>query len=462
MVLDLASRGAARGSFRQGGFRGFSIFWAGQSVSVLGSEISSFAVSIWVYQTTGSMALFGLTLLFAFLPGILVSPFAGAIIDRVDLRSLLILTDLGAAASKLVLLILLLTGRLELWHVFAAEAVASILLVFQSPAVGAMTTLLVPNKHLGRASGMLSSGEAAARTAAPLLAGFLIGPIGLAGIVLLDCVTMLIALGALAMVLVPPRAPVEGDPATQGGFGRADLTFGWNYISARRGLLALVGFGFLLNLSLGMMFTVITPTVLQLSDPAVLGTIMSAAGVAMLLSSAALGIWGGTRRRIHGFFAAGTALGLAFLIAGASSGLVALAAGFILLHLALPLLNGSTQPIWQSKTPVAFQGRVFSIRVMLGRASLPIAYLLAPVLVAWGDRLIAGGRLPATPLLPQGGFDLLLFVMGAALLTALLACYRSPHVRRIEDLLPDCSNEPLPAQEDTVGAPAGEPKLVGA
>lgn len=438
--LTPATRTGLLGPFT--GFRGFTVLWAGQSVSFAGSEISSFAVGVWVFQSTGSMGYFGLTLLFAFLPGILVAPFAGAVVDRSDLRRLLIWTDACSTAAKLVVLGLLLAGRLELWHVFAAEAISSVLLSFQTPALGAATTLLVPDEHRGRASGMQGASEAVGRTAGPLAAGLLIGPVGLAGIILLDFLTLVAALGTLSVIRLPVRPPAEDEVRGEGGIGLAELTFGWSFIAARRGLLALVGFGFLVNLSIGMIHTVLTPTVLRISDAAVLGIIMSAAGVAMFAGSTVLGIWGGARRRIHGFFAAGAAVGLSFVIAGAHPGIGALAAGFILLHLALPFLTGSTQPIWQSKTPVAFQGRVFSIRVMLGRASLPVAYLAAPPLAAWGDRLLANGRagLPAgtvSALLPQDGAGLLLLMAGMTVLAALGACALSRRVRRIEDLLPD-------------------------
>jgi DHA3 family macrolide efflux protein-like MFS transporter len=453
------------GAGRLTSFRGFTVLWAGQSVSFLGSEISSFAVGVWVYQSTGSMGYFGLALLFAFLPGILVSPFAGAVVDRSDLRRLLVWTDAGSTAAKLAVLALLLAGRLELWHVFAAEAVSSVLLAFQTPAIGAATTLLVPEAHRGRASGMQGASEAVGRTAAPLAAGLLIGPVGLAGIIVLDVMTLAVALGALAVIRLPARPPAEGEVRGEGRIGLAELTFGWSFIAARRGLLALVGFGFLVNLSIGMIHTVLTPTVLRISDAAVLGTIMSAAGAAMFVGSAVLGVWGGTRRRIHGFFGAGVAMGLSFVVAGVRPGIGALAAGFILLHLALPFLTGSTQPIWQSKTPVAFQGRVFSIRVMLGRASLPLAYLAAPPLAAWGDRLLADTRAGLSGsgvagLFPQHGAGLLLLAAGAMILTAVAACALSVRVRRIEDLLPDFPARPELSRDEA--SPAAAPALAGA
>lgn len=424
------------------GFPAFTAFWAGQSVSLLGTELSGFALGVWVYQTTGSATSFALTLVFGVLPGILVSPVAGVLVDRWPLRRVLIVSDAASALAKLALVALLAVGRLELWHVYLVEAVASVLLALQTPALGATTTLLVPEKHLGRASGMLSSGEAGATILGPLLAGLLIGPIGLAGVVLVDLATFLVALVALAVIRIPGRAPVQEAAEAPASKWRA-LTFGWSYIAARPGLLGLLCFGVVVNLCAGTMHALLTPTVLLLSTPAVLGSIFSFAGVGMLAGGAVMSAWGGPRRRMHGFFGAGALVAASFIVAGAWPTVAALGAGFILLNFTLPFLNGSTQPIWQTRTPPAVQGRVFAARWMVVRASMPLAFVLAGPLAErvfepWmrgGGALADGvGRLIGTG--PGRGTGLLFVVLGLLLLVALAVCALIPAVRRIEDTLP--------------------------
>src|SRR5690606_16788318 len=117
--------------------------------------MTGFALGIWVLQTTGSTTDFAIIFLSGSLPGILMSPIAGAIADRWDRRRVMMLSDAGAALSTAVIAFLFFTGRIETWHIYATSAVAAAFGAFQWPAYSAATTLLVPKKHYGRASGMV-------------------------------------------------------------------------------------------------------------------------------------------------------------------------------------------------------------------------------------------------------------------------------------------------------------------
>nr|BFE82369.1 hypothetical protein GCM10020093_049700 [Planobispora longispora] len=88
------------GEASQPGMRRFAAVAAGQLVSILGSALTEFAVPIWVYQTTGSVANFTLFAVLALVPGLLVTPFAGAIVDRMDRRRVMLAGDIGAAAAS--------------------------------------------------------------------------------------------------------------------------------------------------------------------------------------------------------------------------------------------------------------------------------------------------------------------------------------------------------------------------
>src|SRR5262245_53987044 len=116
------------------GMRVFFLAWVGQLVSLLGSGLTSFALGVWVYQRTGSAMQLGLVYLFTFLPGIVASPLAGALIDRLDRRWMLILSDSGPALSVLCIALLLVTNRLEPWHIYLATAVNSLFNALQWPA----------------------------------------------------------------------------------------------------------------------------------------------------------------------------------------------------------------------------------------------------------------------------------------------------------------------------------------
>ena len=142
------------------GMRTFFVIWSGQLVSTIGSGLTGFALGVWIYQETGSVTLFSLNLLAVAVPNLIVSPFAGALVDRWDRRLVMIMSDTGAGLATLSIAILYMTGNLEVWNILLATAINSAFSTFQWPAYSAVTTLLVPKEQLGRAGGMVQIGEA--------------------------------------------------------------------------------------------------------------------------------------------------------------------------------------------------------------------------------------------------------------------------------------------------------------
>ena len=136
-------------------FRVFGIVWSGQLVSNLGSGMTSFGLAIWVFQETGSAFQLALVVAAARVPMLLVSPFAGALVDRWDRRWAMILSDTGAALGTLATMFLVVSGNLEIWHLYLTLSFSGLFQAFQFPAYSAATTLMVPREHYGRASGLV-------------------------------------------------------------------------------------------------------------------------------------------------------------------------------------------------------------------------------------------------------------------------------------------------------------------
>src|SRR3954467_8648326 len=153
--------------FLSPGMRTYTAVWFGQMVSLIGTALTDFGVGVWIYQKTGSATPFAMILLCTVVPGILVSPVAGALADRWDRRRTMVLADAGAALSTLFMAVLLFAGRLELWHILLAVSFASTCRAFQGPAWMASTAQLVPQEHLGRANGMMNFARGVAGIAAP-------------------------------------------------------------------------------------------------------------------------------------------------------------------------------------------------------------------------------------------------------------------------------------------------------
>ncbi len=355
----------------------------------------------------------------------------------------MIFSDSGAAVCTLGIALLLMTGRLEVWHIYVLMALSSSFSAFQWPAYTAATTLLVPKKQLGRSSGMVQVSEAVAQILSPVIAGVLMGVIGIHGVILVDVATFLVALGTLLAVRVPrPPATVEGKAAR--GSLLHEASFGWTYIRARPGLLGLLFFFAATNFASGIVGVLFTPLVLSFATVDVLGLLMSIGGIGFLAGSLTLSAWGGPRRRIYGILGASTLSGVVLFAAGLPPRIWILGAAACLYFFSLPIINGCSQAIWQSKTAPDVQGRVFAVRRMIAWASLPLAYVAAGPLAdrVFEPLLAEGGLLVGTVgrIIGVGkgrGIGLMFVVLGGMILLSVLAAWLHPRVRHVDTELAD-------------------------
>ncbi len=427
------------------GMTTFTIVWLGQAVSLVGSGLTSFALGVWTFQRTGSATQFALIGLCAVLPRVVLSPLAGAVVDRWDRRWVMIAGDAGAGLSTLMVVLLILSGRLEIWHIYLLTAVSAAFSTVQWPAFMAVTSLLVPKEHLGRANGMTQFGQAASEILAPALAGVLVGTIQLKGVILIDVATFVFAVVTLLLVRLP-RPKAAPDSTQEQGSLWHNLGFGWRYIRARPGLMGLLVFFAVVNFMWGMVGALITPMILSWTSSGVLGYIISIAGVGMLAGSLVMSVWGGPQRRIQGVFYGELLSGLCFVLIGLRPSFWPVALGVFGAHLSIAIVYGSNQSIWQTKVGPDVQGRVFATQQMVARAASPLAYLLAgpladrvfnPLLAASGPLANNVGQILDSG--PGRGIGLIFVLMGLAKVAVTLVARSNPHVRDIEDELPDAT-----------------------
>ncbi|HLM68669.1 MAG TPA: MFS transporter, partial [Longimicrobium sp.] len=294
--------------------RTFLIVWIGQIVSTVGSSLTSFVLGVWVYQQTGSATQFALIALFATLPAILLAPIAGALVDRHDRRTVMILADFGAAASTVVLALLYSAGVLQVWHIWAAASVTAVCGAFQGPAYGASLSMLVPPEHRARANGLMQTGQALA-IIAPVLAAGLVATIGVGGVIAIDLATFAFAVTTLFVVRIP-RPEVSAAGAAARGSLRREAMFGWEYLKARRPLLWLTLLFAFFNFFISISAVLVQPLILSFSSVGWLGWLMMAGGSGMLAGSLVMGAWGGPKRRINGVLGFVALSGLALFMHG--------------------------------------------------------------------------------------------------------------------------------------------------
>jgi DHA3 family macrolide efflux protein-like MFS transporter len=425
------------------GFLSFSVIWFGQTISLTGSGLTAFGLGIWVYQRSGQVTSFALTQFFFVLPLLLLSPLAGALVDRWDYRRVMAISDSGAALSSLAIALLLAMGHLQIWHIYLAVAINAGFSAFQQPAYTALTTLLIPKTQLGRTSGMIQAGLALSDILAPALAGFLVLVIGLSGVILIDFATFIFAVLALMAVPIPAReAAPEGKHLRQWHpiALLRESGDGWKFIATRPGLVGLLVFFAIANFASGVISALLVPMLLTFTTADIVGAVISTAGGGMLAGSLVLSVWGGPVRRVKGLLGFEFLKGLGILFMGLQPLAWLVAAAASTAHFSIPIVNGLNQAIWQTGTPQELQGRVFALRQMLARAMVPLAFLLAGPLA---DRVFE-------PLMahPQGlsralegtigfgpgrGMGLTFILMGGTIMLACVSGMLYPPIRNVEN-----------------------------
>ncbi len=451
-------------SERQGtDFRTFYTIFGGQFVSLMGSGLTAFVLSIWVLKHTHSVTQYTLTIVFAGLPAILLAPFAGALVDRWDRRRVLFWCNLGPALTVAVYALLLWRGQLQVWHIYVGVVFNSVFNTFQWPAYIAAIAMLAEQKDLGRVNGVLETGEAVVSIAAPPIAGFIMYTLGIGNILVIDFITFLLAAGVLMTVAIPRPAESEEAAARKGSIWR-EAGFGWTFIRQRPGLLRLLMFFAVINLVVSMAGVAILPMVLAFANEAKVGTVMSLVGVGMLLGGLLMSATGGPKRRIYGVLGGWAVLSVCFVLVGIRPNLWLVSAGVLLWYMALPLMNSSSQAIWQSKTPHDVQGRVFAMRRMLAQFTVPIGDFSAGPLAdkIFNPALLAGGALAGTAgrivgVGPGRGIALMLVTLAIFPAMIALAGFLNPRLRNLELELPDVVRKEAAAPEPQAEAQPAAP-----
>ncbi|HJR08159.1 MAG TPA: MFS transporter [Pyrinomonadaceae bacterium] len=425
------------------GMSTFLVIWVGQVISIIGSSLTGFAMSVWVYQTTGSVTKFSVVILFTVLPGIVLSPVVGTIVDMWDRRWLMILSNVGAALSVLAVAALFYSNLLRFWHICFLAGATSLSNAVLSPALTASISLIVPKKHFGRASGMSQFGEATSQIIAPLLGGLLITIIKIEGILILDGVTYFVATVMLLLVRIPRPEAVRRATGDGVSFWRKAAS-GWTYLLARPGLFSLLVFFAMTNFALSMSNILITPLVLSFADAGVYATVISVAGAGLLAGSILMSVWGGPQRRIYGVFGYGLLLGLGLILEGLRPNPFLIGAALFIIGCIAPVANGCIIPILQTKTPPELQGRVFAAVRLVAWFSVPIAYIAAGPLAdkVFNPLLVEGGALSGSvgQLIGVGagrGIGLLLIVLGVMSLLATVRGYFYPLLLNVDTEMPD-------------------------
>ncbi len=428
------------------GMLGFTFVWFGQIISLMGTTMSGFALGIWAWQATQSATAMAIIGICNFLPGILFSPIAGALVDRWNRKLVMMLSDLASGLVTVGILLLHHAGNLEIWHLYVGGVISGTFQAFQWPAYSAAISIMVPKKQYTRAAGMMSLAEWGSGIFSPVLAGVFLGTIGLDGILVIDILTFIVAISALLWIFIPQAEKSEEGGHAEKGILRESL-FGFKYILKRPSLLNLQLVFASGNLMSSWAAVLIAPMILGRTgnSASTLGIVESAGALGGIIGSSLITAWGGPKRRINGVLLGWAGSGmLGLTLMGLSSAIPFWLAGSFFFSFFGPIVNSSNQAIWQSKVPPDIQGRVFSVRRVIAQITGPLGMMIAGPMA---DKVFEPLMLSSTSLSQSlgrifgnaigSGMSILIFLTGSITTIVGLAAYLNPLVRNVETLLPD-------------------------
>ena len=367
----------------------FFTIWIGQIFSLLGSELVQFALVWWLTKTTGSATVLALAAMMAVLPRVLISPIAGALVDRWNRRVVMILADGLIALAVIVLAVLFALDEVQIWQVYALMFIRATGAAFHWPAMQASTTLLVPDKHLSRIAGLNQALLGMASIAAPLLAALLLEVLPLQAILMIDVLTAVLAITPLFFIFVPQPERAETTEQTSKPSIATDLSEALRYLKAWPALLMVLVIAMVVNL---LAFPAMSLQPLLVTEHFAGGALQlawlqSTVGIGMVAGGITLSVWGGFKRRVvTGLVALGLS-GIGFAVVGiVSANALPLALGAMLLAWFMnAIANGSLFAALQAIVPADMQGRVFTLLQSGAGVMVPLGLALAgPLASAMG------------------------------------------------------------------------------
>lgn len=352
-----------------------------RALSAMGSSLTVFSIDIWLFQQNGSYSVFALLAVASSLPALMFSPFAGVLVDRFSRKLLLLWCEALSALAVLLLLWASAAGALTPVLVGVVAVALGLLNAVSWPAAMASVTDLASEAQRPRVNGIAETLNGVVVIVCPLLGAALTSTIGLSGLIAIDIFSYVVCLVLLALIRFP--ASPEPGPARGGAMdGQAaavtrELLFGVRWIGRRKNLLLLLLFFTIVNIGSSIVAIAFAPYVLAVTSPLGLGICMAVAGGGITVGGLLFAYTGGMKRHESGVLLGGLISGLCMLGFGLFRTPWAIYLCLLVEGLTIPLMNASSQTIWQSAVPGEIQGRVFAVRRMIAWGLNPLAILLS-------------------------------------------------------------------------------------
>ena len=402
---------------RINGLKDFYILWSTQSLSQLGSAMTEFALTLWLYEKTGSALSTAALTICTYAPYVIMSIFAGAISDRFDKKRTMLLCDALSAFTTVLVFVLYRTETLSIWHLYAINAFSGLMNTIQQPASEVAYTLVVPKEHYQKTSGLQSLSRSLISIGNPLIASALYGIAGLDAVIAVDLISFGIAfLALLCFIRLPdiPAGPAEKESML------IMAKEGLRFLKRNPLVLYVILFMSGVNLIASAFDAVLPALIIPRKGNGMLGIVTSCSGIAMVLGSLIVSVMPKPKDRVRMIYLTMLfSLGTENYLLAFSRSPVVWCIGQVLGWILVPVMSANQNVIMRNTIPVSLQGRVYACRNTLQFFTIPIGLALGGFMV---DRICepfmaANQYRWLTVLFGSGkgaGASLMMFVLGVA------------------------------------------------
>ncbi len=367
----------------------FFTIWTGQTISWVGSAVAQFGLVWWVTEKTGSATVLAVATLLSMLPGVVLGPLAGALIDRWNRRIVMLVADGIIAFVSLTLAYLFWTDSMQVWHLYFVMVVRAIGGTFHWPANQASISLMVPKGQLPRIAGLNQTIGGAVNIISPPVGALLLQIMPLHWIMMIDVITAIFSILPLLIIIIPQPdvQPAEASTASAVSAIWEDMLGGFRYIWKWRGLFWLLIIAMLVNFFVNPAMSLVPILVTRHFQGGALelGWLNASWGIGMVVGGLVLGAWGGFKKRAHTMLMGLVGLGIGILmVAFAPANLLPLAiAGFFFGSMMNAITNGSAFALLQTIVKPDLQGRVFTVVMSIAGAISPLSLAIGGPIADW-------------------------------------------------------------------------------
>ncbi|AJA47013.1 major facilitator superfamily protein [Clostridium pasteurianum DSM 525 = ATCC 6013] len=361
----------------------YILFWISQSISQLGSSMTSFALIIWAYTQTKSAMTVSLLIFFTYLPYILISAFVGTFVDTHRKKSIMLWTDSVSCICCIVVLILFVLGRLEIWSIYIVNGIIGTMNAFQSPTLAVVVGILVPKQNYEKISGLNSFSNSLITGVTPMLAASISSIFGLKGVLFIDLISFIIGFITLLFFINIHESEINRETLENKNIfnGCKD---GFLFLFQHKGLLYIILSIALMNFFSRLTYeNILSPMILTRSsgNTAILGIVSGIIGLGGIIGGVIIYLIQISKNKIKLlYYSAAFSFIFGDFLMGIGENVYLWSIAALAASIPIPFIIASQNVILYNSVPSKMQGRIFAVRNSIQYFTIPIGTLLGGAL----------------------------------------------------------------------------------